>query len=136
MKTPLRIASIAAALSLALSTAASAATIRLVPLSPPRNAGASIGACAVPFASAAVSAAAPADLPAIAAGQNITGITEVRIVLDPSGRLASESVLASSGNRWIDRAAITAARQSSYRAEIRACAPVGGAYGLVVDFTR
>jgi TonB family protein len=135
MNTPLRTASVAAALSLALSTAASAATIKLVPLSP-QTAGASITTCATPFASAAVSDAAPADLPAIAAGQNVTGITEVRIVLDPGGRLTEQSVLASSGNRWLDRAALVAAKQSSYRAEVRACAPVGGAYAFVVDFTR
>jgi TonB family protein len=135
MNTPLRTASIAAALTLALSTAAGAATIRLVPLSP-RTAGASVGACAAPFVSAAVTSAALADLPAIAAGQNVTGITEVRIVLDPGGRLAEHAVLSSSGNRWIDRAALQAARQSSYRAEIRNCAPVGGSYAFVVDFTR
>jgi|SRR5947209_2844401 len=135
MNTLLRAASAAAALSLALSTAASAATVRLVPLSP-RTAGASIGSCALPFASAAVTAAVPADLPAIAAGQNVTGTTEVRIVLDPGGRLTEQSVLASSGNRWIDGAALAAARQSRYRAEVRDCAPVGGTYAFVVDFTR
>ena len=135
MNTPLRTASLAAALSLALSAAAGAATIRLVPLSP-QTAGASITSCAVPVAPAALTAAAPADLPAIAAGQNVTGITAVRIVLDPGGRLTQQSVLASSGNRWLDRAAIAAARQSSYRAEVRDCAPVGGTYAFVVDFTR
>jgi TonB family protein len=135
MNTPLRTASIAAAMSLALSTAAGAATIRLVPLSP-LAVGASVAPCAVPFRSAAVTEAAPADVPAIAAGQNVTGIAEVRIVLDPGGRLTEQAVLASSGNRWLDRAALTAARQSNYRAEVRACAPVGGAYALVVDFTH
>jgi TonB family protein len=135
MNTPLRAASAAAALSLALTTAASAATIRLVPLSP-RTMGASIASCAVPFSSAAVTNAVPADLPPIAAGQNVTGVTEVRIVLDPGGRLVEQSVLASSGNRWIDAAALTAARQSRYRAEVRECGPVWGVYALVVDFTR
>jgi TonB family protein len=135
MNTPLRTASIAAALSLALSAAASAATIRLVPLSPPVL-GASITTCAAPFRAAAVTAVAPAVLPAIAAGQNVTGVAEIRIVLDPGGRLTDQSVLASSGNRWLDRAALTAARQSEYRAEVRACAPVGGAYALLVDFTH
>ncbi len=135
MNKPLSAASLAAALSLALSTAAGAATIQLVPLSPP-TAGASITACAAPFVSAAVTAAAAAELPAIAAGQHVTGITEVRIVLDRGGRLTAQAVLASSGNGWLDREALAAARQSSYRAEIRECAPVGGAYALIVDFTR
>ena len=57
-------------------------------------------------------------------------------MLDRGGRLTAQSVLASSGNRWLDREALAAARQSSYRAEIRECAPVGGAYAFIVDFTR
>jgi TonB family protein len=135
MYTPLRAASIAAALSLALSAAASAATIQLVPLSPP-VVGASIATCAAPFRAAAVTAVAPAEIPTIAAGQNVGGIAEVRIVLDPGGRLTEHAVLVSSGNRWLDRAALAAARQSQYHAEVRACAPVGGAYALVVDFAH
>jgi TonB family protein len=133
--TSLRIASIASivpALALALSTAAGAATVRLVPLSPPSIA-ASITCTAVP---ASISAAAPAELPTIAAEQNVTGITEVRIDLDAAGRLTKSSVLASSGNRWIDRAALRAARSSRYSAEVRDCAPAGGAYAFVVDFTQ
>ena len=54
----------------------------------------------------------------------------------PAARLTEQSVLATSGNRWIDRAALAAARQSRYRAEVRGCAPVGGVYAFVVDFTR
>jgi TonB family protein len=135
MNTSLRIASAVATLTLALSTAAGAATIRLVPLSP-TTAGASTTNCAAAFAPAAVTAAAPAELPEIAAGQNVDGVSEVRIVLDRSGRLANHSVLASSGNYWLDQAALRAARQSRYRAEVRDCAPVGGTYALVVDFTR
>ena len=132
MTTSLRIASIAGTLALALSSAAGAATVRLVPLSPP-SVGTSVTCKAVP---ASVSDASPADLPAIAAEQNITGITAVRINLDAAGRLATSSVLASSGNRWIDQAALRAARSSRYSAEVRDCAPVGGAYAYFVDFTR
>jgi TonB family protein len=135
MNTPLRTASIAATLSLALSAAAGAATITLVPLSRPAV-GATVRACAIPSAAAAITAPAFADVPEIAAGQHATGITDVRIVLDEAGRLKEQSVLVSSGNRWLDRAALTAARQSRYRAEVRDCAPVGGAYAFVVDFTR
>jgi periplasmic protein TonB len=130
--TSLRIASIAGTLALALSTAAGAATVRLVPLSPP-SVGASVTCKAVP---ASVSDAVPADLPAIAAEQNITGTTAVRIDLDARGRLAKSSVLASSGNRWLDLAALRAARSSRYSAEVRDCAPVGGAYAYIVDFTK
>ena len=131
MTTPIRIASYAATLTLALSTAAGAATIRLVPLSPP-SAAASVTCTTVP---AAISNAEPADLPTIAAEQNTTGITTVRIDLAPSGRLTNSSVFASRGNRWIDQAALRAARSSRYSAEVRDCAPIGGAYAFIVDFT-
>jgi periplasmic protein TonB len=133
MHTPVRTAGIAAALTLALSAAAGAATVRLVPLSP-ATAGASITTCAVPSAPAAVTSAMPAELPDIAAGQNAGGVTEIRIAIDADGRLTDQSVLASSGNRWLDRAALRAARQSRYRAEVRDCAPVGGTYAFVVSF--
>lgn len=135
MNTSLRTASVATLLTLVLPNAAPATTMRLVPLSPPAI-GASIAGCAVPFASAAVADATAADLPPIAAEQNLTGTTQVRIVLDPGGRLTEKTVLVSSGNRWLDGAALAVARQSRYRAEVRDCAPVGGTYALLVDFSR
>ena len=121
-----------ATLTLALSTAAGAATVRLVPLSAP-SVATSVTCAAVP---ASISNAAPAELPTIAAEQNVTGITAVRIDIDAAGRLRTSSLLASSGNRWIDQAALRAARTSRYSAETRDCAPVGGAYAFVVDFTQ
>ena len=132
MTSPLRIASIAATLTLALSTAAGAASVRLVSLATPTVAT-SVSCAAVP---AAITSAEPADLPTIAVEQNITGITAVRIALDASGRLTSSSVFASSGNRWLDLAALRAARLSRYSAESRDCAGVGGTYAFVVDFTK
>ena len=132
MTTSIRIASIAGTLALALSAAAGAATVRFVPLSPP-SVAVSVTCKAVP---ASISNAAPADMPTIAAEQNITGTTAVRIDLDAAGRLAKSSVLATSGNRWLDQAALRAARSSRYSAEVRDCAPVGGAYAFIVDFTK
>ena len=132
MTTSLRIASIAGTLALALSATAGAATLRLVPLGP-QSVGASVNCAATP---ASITHAEPADLPAIAAEQHVTGITSVRIALDASGRLTQTSVLESSGNRWIDRAALRTARFSRYGAESRDCTRVGGAYALIVDFTK
>jgi TonB family protein len=128
----LRIASITGALALALSTAAGAATVRLAPLAG-HTVGASLNACSAP---PALTFAAPADVPAIAAGQHAAGIATVRVELDRRGTLAGAAVLASSGNRWLDRAALAAARSSRYAAELRDCERVGGAYALVVDFTE
>jgi TonB family protein len=135
MNTPLRFVTIAGTLTLALSSVAAAATVRLVPLGE-RTVGASVHACAVPSAAASVAAAELAELPVIAAEQQRTGIVAVRIDLDPRGTLARASVLDSSGNRWIDLAALRAARLSRYSAEVRDCERVGGAYAFIVDFTR
>ncbi|MDB5069813.1 MAG: hypothetical protein JWM87_924 [Candidatus Eremiobacteraeota bacterium] len=135
MHTTFRSAAVAGALMLALSAAAGAATVRLVPLAG-QTAGTTVNGCNVPSTPASVTAAAPADLPAIASGQNVSGITEVRIALDPRGYLTRASVLSSSGNRWIDRAAVHAAQASSFSAEVRDCARIGGEYAFVVDFTN
>lgn len=132
MTTSLRIAGIAGTLALTLSTAAGAATVRLVPLAH-SSAATSINCAAAP---AAISYAALADLPEIAAGQNVTGITSVRIALNASGALTETAVLESSGNRWIDQAALRAARLSRYSAESRDCTHVAGKYAFVVDFTK
>jgi TonB family protein len=130
--TSLRIASITGALALALTSAAAAATVRLVPLAG-STVGASLSGCSAP---ASVAFAAAADVPAIAAGQHATGIATVRIELDGRGALGAASVLESSGNRWLDRAALFAARASRYAPEVRGCERVGGAYAFVVDFTQ
>jgi TonB family protein len=129
----LRIVSTAGALTLGLSTAAGATSVRLVPLG-----GTTIGAsvsCKTSDRPAAISGVAYPVLPAIADGQHVSGITTLRIDLDATGRLTREEVLNSSGNRWIDNAARESARLSGYRSEVRNCASVAGAYALVVDFT-
>ena len=134
MDTSLRIASLAGALSLALSTVAGATTVRLI--SSPGEAVAASVRCSVAAAPASVTYAEPADLPAIAVGQGVTGITMLRIALDTRGQLTSKSVMSSSGNPWIDKAALRTAAFSRYSAEIRDCQRVPGTYGLIVDFTQ
>jgi TonB family protein len=134
MNAPLRIAAVTGALALSLTAAASAAGLRLMPLGP-QTAGATHNACAVPFAAASV-AAAPVELPEIAAQQRVTGITTLRVDLDARGRLGSAAVLQSSGNRYIDEAALRTARTARYGAEVRDCERSGGTYALVVDFTE
>ena len=135
MNTLLRSAAVAGALTLSLSAAAGAATVRLVPLAG-QAIGTTVNGCALPSALAAVTGIAPVEVPAIAAEQHVTGITEVRIALDARGSLTGTSVLSSSGNRWLDGAALRTARLSTYRAEVRNCARIGGAYAFIVDFTQ
>jgi TonB family protein len=125
-----RTAGIAGIFTLALSAAAGAATIRLVPLAH-ESVSATLNACS---AAASISAAAPAVFPPIAAAQQITGTTAVRVTLDRRGTLTGASVLSSSGNPWLDRAALSAARLSRFAPEVRDCERVGGEYAFLVDF--
>ena len=121
MNTSLRTAAVTGALVLVLSTAANAATVRLVPVGA-QSAGVSRTGCVADTVPASV-AAAPVELPEIAAQMNVSGISEIRVDLDSRGSLASASVLHSSGNRWLDLAALRAARLSSYSPELRALEP-------------
>lgn len=134
MNLSLRIATMSGVLTLALAATASAATVRLVPLAA-QTVAAAHSACTVESAAASI-VAMPVELPEIAAQQHVTGVTAVRVDLDARGRLADTSVLASSGNRWLDEAALRTARTSTYHAEVRACERVGGPYALVLDFTQ
>jgi TonB family protein len=130
----LRIATAAAALAVALPGVAGGA-VTLVPLAPATVAA--TRQCTAAVASPpGIAYAQPADLPPIAAEQHVTGTTAVLVNIDARGRLIDSAVLASSGNSWIDRAALHAARGSRYTAEVRDCAPVGGVYAFVVDFTK
>jgi TonB family protein len=62
------------------------------------------------------------------------GTTNVRVSLDKSGALYGARIASSSGNPWLDRAALDAARHARYAAAIVDCAPVGGDYLIVVQF--
>lgn len=135
MNTSLRIATIAGIMTLAGSGAAGATTIRLAPLAP-RIVGASTTACPIPSAPATVAQTNSADLPDIAVGQNVSGLTVVHVELDRNGSLVADDVMASSNNRWIDEAALRAARSLRYSPEIRECRNIGGDYALIVDFTQ
>jgi TonB family protein len=59
---------------------------------------------------------------------------QVRVTLQPSGSVESVEVYRTAGNPVLDREALRAARQSTYRAEIRDCIAVRGQYLFTVDF--
>jgi TonB family protein len=64
------------------------------------------------------------DYPALAAGA--TGVTQVKVKLDSHGRVMEASVYNSSGNHWIDIAAVAAAGQNKFSPEIRNCHATSG----------
>ena len=67
-------------------------------------------------------------------GTDVDAQAQVRVTLDPSGAVAAVDIYRSAGNALLDREALRAARQSTYRAEIRDCVSVRGEYLFTVDF--
>lgn len=59
----------------------------------------------------------------------------IKVDLDASGRVTGVSVYASTGSMELDRAALDAARQSTYAPEMRNCQAVPGSYLFKVEFS-
>jgi TonB family protein len=93
-----------------------------------------IATCDVPNVSAATVYGAQPETPVLATTMQLTGTAYVRVDLDAAGNVQNASIAKSSGAYILDRAAINAAKQSSFRPELRDCAPVAGTYLFVVDF--
>ena len=72
-------------------------------------------------ATVVLTAASGAHAPLIAAGR--------------SSRCAHAALANSSGNRWLDDAAIATARMSRYSPEVRNCTKLAGSYLISVEFT-
>ena len=69
--------------------------------------------------------------------EDITGLpatVQVQVTLDENGRVKDARVYASAGNSRLDRAALVAARTSTYAPAIVDCLPTGGTYLFRVDF--
>ena len=90
-------------------------------------------ACSFPNAPAAtvnvVSPSIPDEL-----GADVNAEAQVRVTLQPTGAVDGVAIYRSAGNALLDHEALRAARQSTYRAEIRDCSPVRGDYLFTVDF--
>jgi TonB family protein len=96
----------------------------------------SLSTCRTQVAPAAISVAVPVDYPDIAAEQNRSGTAVIQVDLADTGALRDATIFESSGNQFLDRAAMLAARQQSYSPQIVGCEPVGGSYLITVDFQR
>ena len=90
--------------------------------------------CSVPYAPARVIDAITPTAPEDADAQ--TGTAQVRVDLAPTGAVVHAAIYRSAGNMLLDQAALRAARSSTYRAETKDCALVGGSYLFTVDFTQ
>jgi TonB family protein len=87
-----------------------------------------------PNTSAGIAGDAFFEAPSITAAQGLTGTSTVKVQLSSTGALLSNSLFASSGNRWMDEAALRSARMSRFSPEVRNCERVGGTYLYAVEF--
>lgn len=74
------------------------------------------------------------EMPPIAFEQGVTGTADVKIDLTSTGKLAKEELYGSSGNPWLDRAALLSARMTRFDAAVVNCEHVGGSYMYDVEF--
>jgi len=119
-------------LSIVLAFSAASPNIHLVPLGPVHVGVMTYKAgCNAP---AAIDGTPFFEMPAIAAEQNIGGTAQVKIDLTSSGSLAASSLFASSGNRWLDDAALLSARMTRYTSETVNCEHIAGSYLYEVEF--
>jgi periplasmic protein TonB len=97
------------------------------PPTPPR--------CAQPHKDATTTRPVEPDYPDLARQQGAVGTVQVKVSLTPTGSVVSTSVYKSSGNALLDKAALAAARASSYAPEVEDCSPVAGTYLFRADFS-
>ena len=90
--------------------------------------------CARPNVAATTLRAAPPDMPTMAQQQGITGTVQVVVSLDTQSRVVGTRVQ-SSPSVLLNQAALSSARESQFRTEIRNCEPVAADYIFTVDFT-
>ena len=91
--------------------------------------------CSQPNKDATTTRPVEPDYPDLARQQGAVGTVQVKIVLNATGGVTNATVYKSSGNALLDKAAVAAARASSYSPEITDCAPVnGGTYLFRADF--
>ncbi len=90
--------------------------------------------CARPNVAPATLRAAAPDTPTMAQQQGVTGVVQVVVSLDTQSRIVGTRVQ-SSPSALLNQAALSAARESQFRTEIRNCEPIAADYIFSVDFT-
>ena len=87
-----------------------------------------------PSADARLTSTLTADYPEIVRDKGITGTALVRVYLMTNGDLAGAEIDMSTGNRYLDEAALHAVRESSFAPAVSECNNVAGSYLVEVDF--
>ena len=89
--------------------------------------------CAHPNVAAHVTHVVPPDVPQDLA-QAIQSTASIAVTLSAAGSVLGTSVYSSAGLFPLDRAAMAAARASTYTPSVRNCVPIGGTYLFTVTF--
>jgi protein TonB len=92
-------------------------------------------ACSDPNVEAKTLSAVSPDRTAGGFAADTNAIAMIKVDLDAEGRVTSVSVYASTGSMELDRAAMDAARESTYAPEMRDCQAVPGSYLFKVEFS-
>jgi len=92
-------------------------------------------ACSEPNAEAKTVVAISPDQTASGFATDTNATAMIKVDLDASGRVTGISVYASTGSLELDRAAMDAARESTYTPETRDCQAVPGSYLFKVEFS-
>ncbi len=91
--------------------------------------------CAVPNVPASTIVAAVPEIPSGLQANGLTsGTAMVQVDIDAEGHVLNASIAKTSGVYGLDRAALKAARESTFQPEVRNCAGVAGTYLFEVDF--
>jgi TonB family protein len=73
-------------------------------------------------------------VPGIPGALGMSGTSVVKVSLNEKGDLISTSIFSSSGNRFLDDAALESARIARFAPEIRNCRAIAGTYLYEVEF--
>lgn len=89
--------------------------------------------CAVPDMPALVLRAAMPDIPLAAQASGISGIVDVLVSLDATGRVV-DATIEKSDHPALNAASVAAARNSTYQPALHDCKPVASTYSFRVEF--
>ena len=76
------------------------------------------------------------EYPEIALGQGIEGSTLVVFAMSNKGTVSNATIADTSGDIWLDFAALDAVERSHYAPAVHNCAKIAGLYGIEVVFAK
>jgi|GEM_PF-2889355 len=94
------------------------------------------GPCKSADSAASITLARAPLYPTIALGEGVEGFATVTFTMSLDGSASNVKLAGTSGNRWLDQAAIDAVKSSRFAPEMHNCAKIAGLYGVPVVFSQ